>query len=875
MLRSWIVRLRNRVRRDVVERELDQEVQSYVELLTDEKRAAGFSEDAAHRAARIEVGGVEQVKDTVRDHRAGIGLENVLQDVRHGLRMAIRNPSFALIVVLTLGVGIGATTVVFSVVDAVLLNPLPFPRPNRIVTLWQLNRSAAAEPEDISPANFLEWRDRTKAFDAMAAIEPSGLDVVSEGEPQSLRIWRVSEGFFEILGVQPLHGRTFTSNEYRPGAGNAVVLSHSFWRDRFGGDTAVVGRAITFSGRPYVVAGIMPPDFDFPPGRDLWAPRSFTEKDRQNRVANYLNVIALLKPGVSVESADAELVGLADQLSREYPRSNANVSAVVIPLRDRLVGHVQPYLVLLMGAVAFVLLITCVNVANVILARGASRTSELAVRAALGAGRKRLFSQLLVENLGMALAGGLLGVVLARWGLRALIAIAPSDVPRIQEAGINATVLGFAIVLSCATAMLFGLLPARQFSKVKAAASLREGPRGSGYSVTDRTRRSLVIAEVALAVTLLTGASLLAKSFVNLLRIDPGFSPENVVALPVFVYAQYPTEPQRAVFIQETVAKIEAVSGVVAAGAASTIPFSEVLGDARTRLSIERRPLPAESEPTIGLNVTTPGYFQAMGIAVARGRGFTGTDLSSTQPVAIINESMAKRFWPTENPLGERIRITDGPPVSREIVGVVKDTRDNGLDSTPQPTVFLPHHQYATGGMTYVVKTSGNPAGSLSSIKSAVWAVNKQLPFRRVIVLRELVATSIAPRQFVMVVMGAFGLVGLFLAGVGLFGIVTYLVARRTQEIGLRIALGATPHGMIRSLVADGIRLAVVGAAFGLVGALALMQVVSGFLFEVQPTDPIAFTIAIVVVLIVAGVASYLPARRAASLSPMHALRVQ
>jgi putative ABC transport system permease protein len=876
MVGSRLVSLiRHLLHREKLEKELDEEVRSYVEMLADEKTAAGLLEPVARRSARVEVGGIENLKDEVRDQRAGVSLEQFVQDVRYGLRMAIRNPSFAAVVILTLGIGIGATTVVFSVVDAVLLNPLPFPRADRIVTLWQFDRNASAARDDVSPGNFLDWRDRATTFEAVASIEPAGLDLVSDGEPQNLRIWRVSQGFFEILGVPPLHGRTFTTDEYHPGANNAVVVSYGFWQDRFGGDPSVVGRTLTLSGRPYAVAGIMPAEFDFPPGRDLWAPRAFTETDRQNRAGTFLNVIALLKPGITVDSASAELNGVAAQLSRAYPTTNQNVGTSVIPLRDRLVGHVRPYFVLLSGAVVFVLLITCVNVANVLLARGAARTSELAVRAALGAERKRLFSQLLVENLGIALIGGVLGVLLARWGLKAVIALAPADVPRLEDAGINATVLVFAMGLSCATTVLFGLLPARQFSKVKAKASLREGPRGGSRAVTDRTRRALVIGEVALAVILLTGASLLARSFVNLLRVDPGFSAENVVALPVFVWSQYPTEAQRAVFFQETLQKIETVPGVIATGAASTIPFHEVLGDTRTRLAIERRPIPDDARPTIGLNVVTPGYFRAMGIAIVRGRAFGSTDVGGTTPVVVINEAMARRFWPDQSPLGERIRITDGPPVAWEIIGIVRDTRDTGLDATPQATVFLPHQQYPTGTMTYVVRTANDPASIVSAVKSAVWAVNKQLPFRRITVLRELVATSIAPRQFVMVLMGGFGAVGLFLAGVGLFGVISYLIARRTQEIGLRIALGATPQGMIRGLVGEGIRLAAIGLAIGLIGAVGLMQLVSGLLFDVRPTDPIAFTIAILVVLAVAGLASYLPARRAAAMSPMLALRVQ
>jgi putative ABC transport system permease protein len=865
--------LRNLFQRERLEKDLDEEVRSYVDLLTDEKRTAGLPKEAAIRAALIEAGGVEQVKEHVREQRSGTAVEHILQDVRYGARMAVRNPMFAGVVILTLGIGIGATTAVFSVVDAVLLNPLPFPQADRIVTLWQHNVNAPTERLLVSPANLLDWRDRSTTLEALAAIEPSGLEFMADGEPQSLRIWRVSAGFFEVLGVPALHGRTFTTEEYQ--AGNAVVLSYGFWQQQFAGDRNLVGKTLSLSGRPTAVVGIMPPEFDFPQGRVLWAPRSFTERDRQNRGSTYLNTVALLKPGATAAMAVGEMRGISEQLSREYPTTNRNISVSIIPLRERLVGHVRPYLILLTGAVTFILLITCVNVANVLLARGAARTPELAVRAALGARRTRLFGQLVAENLVLALLGGTLGVAVAHWGVRAFITLAPGDVPRLEEAGINATVLVFAVSLSCATALMFGVLPARHFSNVNADAALREGPRGGGHAVAVRTRRVLVIGEVALALTLLTGASLLVRSFVNLLRVDPGFSTENVVALPVFVWSRYPTEEQRVMFFRDTLQRIQALPGVRSAGAASTIPFSEALSDMRTRLMIEGRPTDADARPTIAVNVVTSGYFQAMGVAVARGRAFGPADGREATPVAVINETMARRFWPGEDPLGMRIRVDDGPDVSREIIGVVRDTRDSGLDATPAPTVFLSHEQHPVGNMTYVVRSTTDPASIVRSVKSAVWSVNKELPFRPISTLQDLVAASIAPRQFVLVLIGTFGIVGLLLAALGLFGLVNHLVVQRTREIGVRVALGAAPHSIVRGLVAEGIRLAGLGVAIGVVGAIGLTQSLSGLVYGVQPTDPLAFAGAILLVLIVAAVASYLPARRAAALSPMVALRTE
>jgi putative ABC transport system permease protein len=865
--------LRNLLRHRTIERDLDEEVSSYVELLADEKTRAGLSPPDAYRAASLEIGGLAHVKEEVRDARAGAALERLLQDARFGLRMAINTPGFAAVIVLTLAVGIGAATAVFSVVDAVLLNPLPFAHADRIVTIWQVDRNAAATRDDVSPANFLNWRDEARAFDTIAAIEPSGLDFMSDGEPQNLRIWRVSQGFFDILGVPALHGRTFTRDEYAPGAAGAVVLSYGFWQERFGGDAAAVGRTLTLNGRPYLVAGIMPPQFDFPPGRDLWAPGSFSEKDRQNQ-GTYLNVIARLKPGMTIEAAESELRAIANRLSRQHA-VNSNGGVSVVSLREQLVGHVRPLLFLLTASVAFVLLITCVNVANVLLARGAARSAELAVRAALGAGRRRLFSQLLVENLGIGLIGGGAGVIVAQWGLKMFVALAPGEVPRLEEAGLNATVLTFAVALSCGSALLFSVLPARHFSRIGAEGALRGTSRDSSRGITDRTRRALVIGEVALAVTLLTGASLLMRSFAKLLSVDPGFAVENVVALPVFAWTQYPNELQRAVFFDQTLQRIEDVPGVIAAGAATAIPLAEVLGDTRTRLTIVGRPVADEARPTVGVNVATPGYFRAMGMTSVEGRVFDATDTKNTKPVAVINQSMARRFWPDASPLGQRIRITDGPAVEREIVGVVGDTRDTGLDSTPSPTVFLAHGQHSVGTMTYVVRTGGDSAAVVSGVKAAVWSVNKQLTFRRITTLQQLVSSSIAPRQFVMALMGVFGGAGLFLAAVGLFGLMNYLVTRRTREIGLKIALGAAPESLVHAIVGEGFRLAAIGVAIGLAGAAALTQLLSGFLFGIGPTDPVAYGGAIAAVLLVSAVASYAPARKAASLSPMLALRAQ
>ena len=871
---AWRVRLRMLLDRNRADRELDAELRHHVALETEARTGRGVPPGEARRQALATLGGIESARNQAREAWFGATLEQIAQDVRYALRGLWRSRGFALVGVVTVALGIGASTAVFSVVDAMLLNALPFPRAGRIVTVWQFDAAAAVE-RAVSPGNFLEWRDRGTAFDGIATVEPSGVEIVTEGEPQNLRVWRVSEGFFDILGLPAQHGRTFTAGEHRPGADGAVVLGQGFWQQRFGGDPGVVGRTLTLSERPYVVVGVMPPQFDYPPGRDLWMPRAFTEDDRRSRGPGFLNVIARLAPGVSVDAARAEMRGVAEQLAREFPATNQQVGASIIPLRDRVAGEARPYLLLLSGAVAFVLLIACVNVANLQLARGAARTQELAVRAALGAGRRRLCAQLLVESLVLAVLGGALGVAAARWGLQALVSLAPGDIPRLDEAAVNPTALAFAATLSCLTALLVGILPARQFSRVNGGAALMRASREGRAVVNDRARRLLVVGEVALALMLLTGASLLARSFVNLLRVDPGFSQERVVALPVFVWRAYPEAPRRAVFFEETLRRVSAAPGVTSAAAATIIPFGEIMSDTRTRLTIEGRPTEDDARPTIGLNVVTPGYFRTMGIAPVEGRVFSPLDLADTAPVAVINETMARRFWPDGRPLAARIRLTDGPDVVREIIGIVRDTRDTALDDAPVPTVFLPHQQHPTGAMTYVVRAGGDPGAVVGAVKAAVWTVNPELPFRPVITLQGLVDTSMAPRQFVLVLMSVFGAVGLFLASVGMFGLIKYLVERRTRELGLRMALGAAPHRLVRALIGEGLRLATTGVLIGVVGALGLTRLLSTLLFGIPPADPASFAGAVVVVLIVAGLASYLPARKVVAASPMAALQSQ
>jgi putative ABC transport system permease protein len=802
---------------------------------------------------------------------------DLVHDLRQGIRLVRRDPAFAATAVLVLGLGLGASTAVFAVVDVLLLRSLPYPDPGAIVTLWQTN-PRQGDRDDVAPANFLDWRERSRSFAAIAAAVPYAYDYYDGPEPELLKGVRVTEGFFEIFGARPLLGRTLDAEDYRSGR-NVLVLSHGLWKQRFGGDPAIVGRSVRLDESSWTVVGVLPPDFD--PGlpsadrttRCVWTAKRIADHERRTRGSPWWTVAARLKPGVSPREAQAEMATIARGLAVEWPRTNAGVDVVVRPLRDHLVGGLGAVLAILMAAVAVLLLITWTNLAGLLLARNARRGREMAVRSALGGSRGRLVRQLLAENMVLALLGCGLGLVAAYWGTKGIVALSPVEIPRLDQIRLDPRVIAFAAVLSAVTAVASGLLPALRLSRRGMGQFLHEGRAASG-SPQPRVQRLLVAAEVALALVLLAGAGLLVQSVTRLLRVDPGFAANDVVALQVFAADRNRTPDKRARFFEETLARIESLPGVTEAGAVSHMPFSPSAIDIRTPLTVEGRPEPeAGQEPVVHLTVATPRYFDAMKIPLLRGRRFEPQDRSPGATVALVNESLARRFWNGEDPVGGRISFRlEGKPVVAEVIGVVGSVRHARLDRAAEPEVFVPHAQVPTGSMTYVVRSSGAPVPT-RALQERVWSVDPAQTFSRIDQVRTLVSRSAADRRFVASLMGAFSVFALVLCALGVYGLLSFITTQRTPEIGVRLALGADMGDILRLVAGQALSLVAAGVAVGILGTLALGRFLRHLLFAVSPADPVTLAAVSAVLIATSAAACILPARRATRVDPIIALR--
>jgi putative ABC transport system permease protein len=806
-------------------------------------------------------------------------METIIQDLKYGFRSLSKSLGFTSAAVLALALGVGANTAIFSVINGVLLRPLPYPQPESVVSVFQHDTKTGVERSPVSLANFLDYRERAQSFSGMAALRPYGFDSTGEGEPETFHSWLVTEDFFDVMGVAALHGRVPAREEFRAGHEAVVVLSHGLWRRRFGGDPSVVGRKLTLDGNPYTVVGVMPPEFHLMEKRGMVAPFVFGEADARRRGASFLTVVGRLKPNVSVGAARGELKGIAERLAQEHPQTNREMGATVVGLSEQMLGGVRPMLLVLLGAVGLVLLIACANVASLLLARGAERGRELAIRAALGAGRARLARQLLTESVIIASLGGALGVLLAWWGIDMILALSPGNLPRAEHVSLSLPVLGFATALSLATALVFGLIPSLQFSKPDLNEALREGGRtASAGAGRHRLRRGLVVAEIALALVLLVGAGLLVRSFARLLRVDPGFSPENTLALQVHVYDQYPKAEQQAAFFEEVLGRVSALLGVRAAGGSSAPPFvGEGSIEIESDFTVEGRPAPQPGqEPSAQHTIVTSDYFRAAGVPLRRGRQFEKADDADSVPVVIVNETFARRYFPGEDAVGKRIvvkRLTE--PVAREIVGVVGDVRHTGLDGEPTPELFMHTLQVPFGSMTFVVRTEGPPLALLPAVKREVWSVNRGLPFYSVATMEQLVADTLKGRRFSLALLGTFAVLALALAAVGIYGLISFSTSRRAHEIGVRMALGAQAGDILKMIVGEGLLLGLAGVALGAAGAFALTRFMAGLLFGVTPADPPTYAAVAALLLLIALLASYIPARRATKVDPMAALRYE
>ena len=809
-------------------------------------------------------------------------MDNLIQNLRYGLRMLRKQPGFTAVAVLALALGVGATTAIFSVVNGVLLRPLPYNDPDNLVMVWERNIPRNRATNVASPANFLDWRRQTQTLDPMAALVQIQLNLTSLGDPVELDAHYVTVSFFDTLGVQPARGRGFTEEDGRVGNDQVAILSHSLWQQRFGGSDEIVGQAITLNSRSFTVIGVMPPDFYFLNREiELWVPLALDPAtDYRATSGRYLASIARLKPGVTRDQAQAEMEGIAAQLEQTHVSFNAGWSVNLVPLHEQIVGDIRPIILILSGAVFFVLLIACVNVANLLLARAATRQKEMALRSALGAARKQIIGQLLTESVLLACFGGALGLLLAYWGLKLLVAVSPDNIPRLSEIAVDWRVLLFTIIVSFMTGMIFGLIPALQSSKPDLNAALKEGGRGAKAGGSSRIILNLlVIAEVSMSLVLLIGAGLMIKSFLRLQSVSPGFRTENILTLRLQLpRLKYREEAQRTAFYKQLEERLRALPGVESVGA---INFLQLAGQrSATSFVIAGRPEPPPGEkPVTDVRVVTPGYFNAMAIPLLKGRLLDERDTAKSPRVLLINETMARLYWPDEDPLGKRIVVSWSNPGEDEIVGVVGDIRDMGLNLEIKPTIYWPHERDAYAFMNIVLHTRTDPKGLALAAQNEVKAIDPEQPVAEIRTMEDVLSESISRQRFNTLLLVIFASVALVLAVVGIYGVIAYSVSQRTHEIGIRLALGARTLDILKMVIGQSMLLTGIGLVIGIAGAVCLFLLISNLmstlLFDVGTTDITTFLLVSVVLAMAAIVATVFPARRATKVDPMVALRYE
>ena len=884
-IRSRLTSLwRNLLQKGRVEQELTDEVEAYLEMLIETKLKEGLPPAEARRAALTEIGGVEQVKESVREVRMGRTLETIWQDLGYGARTLLKKPGFTLIAVLTLMLGIGANTAIFSVVNGVLLRPLPYDDPERLVMIWAEQPIWEAQlgvtDNAVTAADFVDWRAQNQVFEHMAAMYGHRPNLTGSGEPESVSALYATASLFPLLGANLGMGRAFLPEEDQAGADRVVVLSHLLWQERYGGDEKIIGQKVTLDNRPCTVVGVTAPGFQFPqrgelPSRfrvaariDLYLPFGFTQAEINDRRDDRLAVLARLKPGVSVEQASADLNAIAGRLSEQHPQTNTNRSVRITPLHQQAVGKTGIALLVLLGAVGFVLLIACANVANLLLARAAGRQKEMAIRSALGASRWRVVRQLLSESLLLALAGGAAGLLLAWRLVDLLLSIASDTLPRAQDIEIDTRVAGFTLVVSLLTGIVFGLLPALQTSKVDFATALKEGGRGSTGQLRRRLRGFLVVSEVALAFVLLIGAGLLIRSFARLTEVDPGFDPRGILMMNVWPQPPKYTNAQANAFHQRTVERVRALPGVEAAAMVHPAPLS---GESRNvSFGIEGKPTPTDETFNAGLRIVSPDFFETFRIPLVNGRLLTESDDAKAPPVVVINESLARIYFNDEDPLGKRMILSGEASM---IAGVVRDVKHSALDEEATAEFYLPMAQSGRRNMSLAVRASGDPLQMVGAVRGEVRAADKEIAVANLQIMERLVDKSVAPRRFNMLLLGVFALVGLVLAAVGLYGVISYTVTQRTRELGVRMAMGARRADVLRLVVGEGVKLTLIGAMLGLAGALALTRLMKSLLFGVSSTDPLTFIAIPALLFGVAFLACWIPAWQATKVDPMVALR--
>jgi putative ABC transport system permease protein len=806
-------------------------------------------------------------------------------DLKHAVRLLVRQPGVTIVAMVTLALGIGANAAIFSAVDAILLRPLPYEEPDRLVMVWEKRQAEGVLDNLVAAADYLDWARMNTVFDSIAAFGQTTRDLTGSGDPVRLGTGAVTPAFFDVFRIKMQLGRTFDAGEGIQGRNRVVILSHGAWQRRFGSDPAIVGRTIMLNGFSYEIVGVLPVTFEFPdPTLEIWTTLAFegTPEPPSRDTHNYF-VYGRLKPGVSLQQARVEMDRLGNQLSIQYPETNRTHGIWVTNLRDQIAGPMQRSaaqasglrsgLLLLLAAVAFVLLIACVNVANLLLARAAGRRREMAVRAAIGAGRSRLAAQALTESLVLGLAGGIAGLLVGYWGIVALREFAPkgAQIVGLEHLALDGRVLAFAFLLSIVTGLVFGLLPAFQLAKQDVNLALKDGGRTAG-SIRRRLRLALVVSEIALASLLLVGAGLTLRSFQTLLRAQPGFTSDgvltSVVALPI---SRYRNNETLVTAVEQIEGRFAAIPGVRAVGATSLLPLSGQ--DSRRGVVVEGRVAPPDTPTRAHPRSVTPGYFRAMGIQLVSGRFFTDADRATAPPVAIVNETMARSYWPGKSPVGSRVRYT-GTQEIREVVGVIRDVRHWGLDAQVNPEMYVPYPQLPISGVTFAVAAqSGVPASLSSAIREELRAFDPNLPLSNVRTMSDVAARSVGGRRAAMVLLAVFGVFALVLAAAGIYGVMSHLVALRTSEIGVRVTLGARPLELMRLILQEGLVQTAIGLAIGLGASVLVMRGFQTMLYEVNPADPFTLITVAVVLMITAAVACAIPARRAMRVDPVQALR--
>ncbi|HKB64556.1 MAG TPA: ABC transporter permease [Pyrinomonadaceae bacterium] len=818
-------------------------------------------------------------------------METLWQDLRYGLRGLLKRPGFTLVAIITLALGIGANTAIFSVVNAVVLRPLPYAEPDRLMTLWET--MPGTDQRSVAPGNFVDWKSQNKTFDDLAATFYANFNLTSDGEPDRIDGATITSDLMSVLGVSAQLGRTFQADDDEHQDRNVVLISDGLWKRRFGADRNVIGHSITIDETPHIIVGVMGRGFQFPSHSDLWVlgrnrgavPMSLISQVTttdwvHERDAHFIRVIGRLKPGVTISQAQSDIAAITRRLEQDFPKSNAGLGSNVVPLHTQVVGDVRSMLFILLGAVGFVLLIACTNVGNLMLARATQRDREIAIRAAVGASRLRLIRQLLTESLLLSIVGGLAGLLVSIWAVAVFVKLSPGDIPRLNEASVDFRLLGFTLLVSLLTGLGFGLLPAFQATRTNLNTSLKEGGTKASEGRQRRGARNiLVVTEIALAQVLLVGAALLAISYVRVTEINPGFNPDRVLTAKIAPSnKKYPDSRSRATYYTTVLEHLQSLPGVESAGMVMNLPLT---GSSMNRgFRVEGRPIPkADENVTMDFQIVSPNYFSTLEIPIKRGRGLHPTDVETTEPVIVINETMARQYWPNEDPVGKRLGIGESTKDTswRTIVGVVSDSRHASLSELPVPTAFIAYRQDLESWprMGFVIRAKTDAASLTSAIRKELAEIDRAQPVYAIEPMESLLRTSVAQRRFIMSLLGSLSAIALMLAMVGIYGVISFSVSERTQEIGIRMALGARAADVLRMVLGQGMRVALIGIVIGLGAAFVLTRLLTSMLFEVSATDPRTFSIVAALLGAVAFFACYIPARRATKVDPLVALRYE